>query len=338
MSLARFAFAISFLTVAACSATEDEASDEAEMNGALSTPERNWHAHPAIVEIDDAGEVYALSDVHGHYDAFVSLLAANHLVDAPNRDPKKPRWTGGRAILVVAGDLIDKGPQSIEAIDLARSLEAQAARAGGRVVVTMGNHEAEFLADPKNDKATSKGEDETGIDIELDAMHIEPKSLVKGTDTAGRGAWLANLPLGVRIKKWFFAHGGNTQKMSIGELEEKLERSIDHHGYDDKDVTGGDSLLEGQKWYGDPDKDGAGRDEADALGVKHIVFGHDPGALDDHKQIRASKNDVLVKIDTEMGMHLSSGIGRAALLHIGTDGHDTAEALDEAGRATAIIE
>jgi hypothetical protein len=323
------------IAAAGCSAGEIATDDANLSSDALSTPPRSWRAHPAIVEIDDATEVYALSDVHGHYDAFLRILVANHLAEGEG-DPKKAKWTGGSAILVIAGDLIDKGPSSLETIDLARALEAGAKRAGGRVVVTMGNHEAEFLADPKNKKATSTGQDATGIDGELDAQGIEPKSLVKGTDAAGRGAWLASLPFGVRIKKWFFAHGGNPQRLSVADLEAKLERSIDHHGYDDQDITGEDSILEGQSWYG-KDDDNAGSKEADALGVKHIVFGHDPGALDDHGKIRASKNGVLFKLDTDMGMHDASGIGRAFLLHIDTRGEDTAESLDEGGRAKPLL-
>lgn len=331
------AILLTLSALVACAAQDDVGSDDPNVTAAaVQTPPRSWRTHPAIVEVDDADEIFAVSDIHGHYDQAVRILAANHLVDGPNADPKKVKWTGGKAIVVVVGDLIDKGPDSLEVIDLMRNLEDGAKRAGGRVIVLMGNHEAEFLADPRNSKATSNERDAVGIDVALDRLHIEPKSLVKGTDAAGRGAWIANLPLGCRIKKWFFAHGGNTGRRTVADLEDKLEKSVDRHGWDDDDITGNDSILEGQKWYGDPDDDDAGKKEANALGVKHIVFGHDPGALKDHGRIRASKNRVLVKIDTEMGIHDASGIGRAALLHLHTRGEDTAEALDEAGRATPI--
>ena len=54
----------------------------------------------------------------------------------------------GRRVLVVVADVIDKGDQSLASIDLLTALEAEALAAGGRVVVILGNHEAEFLADP----------------------------------------------------------------------------------------------------------------------------------------------------------------------------------------------
>jgi hypothetical protein len=59
------------------------------------------------------------------------------------------------------------------------------------------------------------------------------------------------------------------------------------------------------------------------MGVKHIAFGHDPGGLGVKGTIAASKNPILVKIDTAMGIHESAGVGKAYLLHV-TTGKDTA--------------
>jgi hypothetical protein len=299
---------------------------------------RDFAAHPAIVEVDQADHVYAFSDPHGAYDGVARLLAANHLIAAPNADPTKVKWTGGTATLLVLGDLIDKGPKALEVIDLMRTLETQAPAAGGRVIVTMGNHEAEFLVDPRNHKAMSTGLDEDGIDEQLAARGIDPKKLAAGTDPEGRGRWLAGLPLGVRVKKWFFAHGGNTQRLSLADLRKKLEKSIAKNGYGDKDITGDDSILEGQQWYGDPRDANAGEKEVDALGhVQHIVFGHDPGAFDQRGRPRQSKNGLLVKVDVAMGLHEHGNQPNPGfLLHVSTVGHDTVEVLDEHGVASPL--
>lgn len=45
------------------------------------------------------------------------------------------------------------------------------------------------------------------------------------------------------MKKWFFSHGENTQKLSMKELKNKLESSLAHNGFGDKDITGSDSIL-----------------------------------------------------------------------------------------------
>lgn len=310
---------------------------ESDLSG---LPSRNWSSHPAIVQIDDADDIYALSDPHGGYDALGHLLEANHLITGFATDPSKAdsaTWSGGKAVLVVAGDLIDKGSESLGVIDLLRSLEKQAPAASGRVVVTLGNHEAEFFVDPSNKKATATGQDTTGIDNELLAKGIKPADLARGKDAAGRGAWLLNLPFGVRIKKWFFAHGGNTAGDSIDQLEKRLSHSVDKNGYGDKDVTGKDSILEAQEWYGDPDHDSTARKNADALGVKHIVFGHDPGAFKDHGRILANKDGSLVKVDVAMGLQLSGANTGGLILHVQTKGTDSAEVLDSRGGRQALL-
>jgi hypothetical protein len=331
-----FFLAVPAVLAIACSSFTGDPSGQ-DQASALSTPPRDWIAHPPIVEVDDAEDIYAVSDVHGHYELLAQLLEANHLM-APGAsgDPTQARWTGGRAVLVIAGDIIDKGNKSLEVIDLARALQT-GARGTGRVVVTMGNHEAEFLNDPKNNKASDTGEDSDGIDSELKAQGIDPSSLVKGTDAAGRGKWLSSLPLGVRVKNWFFAHAGNTQQMSMQDLSQKLHNSIDNNGYSGKQTTGGDSILEAENWYSNPDHDGAGKTEADALGVDHIVFGHDPGAFGTYGKIAASKNGILVKIDTAMGIHDSGSIGKAFLLHVRTVGNQSAEILDASGGSTSLL-
>ena len=316
------------------SASPGDATSSDDQTSALT---RDFSSHPAIVETDDADQLYALSDVHGDYDGLVKLLAANHLIAGADPDPTKIKWSGGTSTLVVAGDLIDKGNKSLEVIDLLRSLEGQAPRSGGSVITTMGNHEAEFLLDPKNHKAMSTGQDQDGIDEELAAQGVDPKKLAAGTDPEGRGRWLAGLPLAVRVKKWFFAHGGNTQRMALKDLRKKLESSITYNGFGDKDVTGSDSILEGQQWYGNPKDDNAGQKEVEALGnVKHIVFGHDPGAFNDRGHVLQTKNGLLVKLDVAMGLHEGHGTNPGLLLHVSTKGNDKTEVLDESGHASAL--
>jgi Calcineurin-like phosphoesterase len=302
-------------------------------------PQRDWALAPAIVQVDDADVVYALSDLHGHYAEFGRLLEANGLVSGFSEDPAQPRaaqWAAGRAVLVVAGDIIDKGPESLAVIDLLRSLQDQALAKGGRVIVTLGNHEAEFLADPTNKKASSTGPDQTGIDNELGRRGIQPAALARGKDPEGRGTWLINLPFGVRVKSWFFAHGGNTAGDSLANLESRLARGLDAKGYDSKEVTGGQSILEAQEWYGDPNGDTA-KNNAQALGVKHIAFGHDPGAFGEHGQMRASNGAWLVKLDVAMGRPISGANAGGQLLRIETQGPDKATVLDASGNAAPLF-
>lgn len=84
-------------------------------------------------------ELVAIGDVHGAYEGLVSVLMAADLVD---RDLS---WSGDSAHLVMLGDLVDRGPRSRDVLDLVRRLQEEARRAGGRVHVVLGNHEAMVL-------------------------------------------------------------------------------------------------------------------------------------------------------------------------------------------------
>ena len=77
----------------------------------------------------------ALGDIHGDFRTFRKLLNDAGLID------QQGHWSGGRQHLIQTGDIVDRGPDSRRALDLLMRLEQEAAAAGGKVVVTMGNHE-----------------------------------------------------------------------------------------------------------------------------------------------------------------------------------------------------
>ncbi len=79
--------------------------------------------------------IVAIGDVHGDADAFLALLRRTGLVD------ESRHWTGGRATLVQTGDVLDRGAQARDVLDLLMALEAEATAAGGAAVALMGNHE-----------------------------------------------------------------------------------------------------------------------------------------------------------------------------------------------------
>ncbi len=86
-------------------------------------------------DIHTTERVVAVGDVHGAYDRFVALLRAAGLID------RRDRWSGGRAVLIQTGDVVDRGGDSRRVLDLLRKLQGEAARAGGRVHALIGNHE-----------------------------------------------------------------------------------------------------------------------------------------------------------------------------------------------------
>src|SRR5436305_1914679 len=115
-------------------------------------PRRDWLKHPAIVEIDTAHDIYAVGDAHGDYERLVELLTAAKIIAGDPGPPEKVQWRAGKAILISPGDMINRWNQSLRVIALFRALQVEAANAGVRVIITLGNHEAAFLADPSNKK------------------------------------------------------------------------------------------------------------------------------------------------------------------------------------------
>ena len=83
-----------------------------------------------------AHRIVAVGDLHGDYQAWLQIARAAGLIDAQGH------WTGGKTTLVQLGDVTDRGPDSLKIVRNLQQLQAEAPRAGGKVVVVLGNHEA----------------------------------------------------------------------------------------------------------------------------------------------------------------------------------------------------
>ena len=93
-------------------------------------------APPAAQPQAPAGpRIVAVGDIHGAGPGLTQILQAAGLIDA------KQKWSGGNARLVQTGDILDRGADVREVMDLLMRLEGEARRAGGRVDVLFGNHE-----------------------------------------------------------------------------------------------------------------------------------------------------------------------------------------------------
>ena len=72
---------------------------------------------------EETGRVVAIGDIHGDFDAFVSVLQEAGLVDTEHR------WIGGAATLGQTGDFTDRGPGLRPVMDLL--MEPEQAEAAG---------------------------------------------------------------------------------------------------------------------------------------------------------------------------------------------------------------
>ena len=146
--------------------------------------------------MDTPGDIFAIGDPHGDPQRLAGALAGAKLIDDASSPPDKVKWAGGKSILVVTGDLIDKWKDSLGVIMLLRTLKSDAATHGGRVIITMGNHEAEFLADPLGDKTSE-------FSAALKAAGLNPQDV--GNCSGDLGQFLCQLPIAARVKDWFFS-------------------------------------------------------------------------------------------------------------------------------------
>lgn len=227
------------------------------------TAKRDWAKHPAIVVLDDATDIYAMGDVHGDPDAQIKTLAGAGLVAGSG----PYTWAGGKATLIVTGDVIDKGSHALLAIDNFRALEADAAAKGGRVVVTMGNHEAEFIANPDGKKAKE-------FRKELEAAGEDPEKVGRGYGKYGE--WIHGRPFAAIAGEWFFSHAGDAKGRSVKQLKDFFETRF---GGGDFDAVASDDLLQARgDWWWDASTGRSSLDDVLAgLSAKHLVYGHQPG-------------------------------------------------------------
>jgi len=171
------------------------------------------NAWPAC-DLRTTERVVAVGDVHGSYDGLAAILRAAGIIDA------RARWSGGRAILVQTGDVVDRGPDSRKALDLLRRLEGEAMRAGGRVYPLLGNHEfMRMIWDWRYVSAEEIAAFRTGNSVDLrertfglvfaDAMRRAKEEQQPPPDeTALHAQFVKDIPLGyIEMRQAFLATG-----------------------------------------------------------------------------------------------------------------------------------
>jgi len=278
---------------------------------------RDWQRYPAVVERTTSAQVVGLGDVHGAYDRLVGLLLTGGLVRKAGGQPAGYAWTGGNRVLVSVGDIIDKGDRAMEVIDLMRSLETQAQAAGGAVIVTLGNHEAEFMAKPGKNKSEE-------FRAELEKRGLDPDKVADGE--TGYGQWLHQRPLAAKVNGWFFCHAGDSGGQTIPQLADDFRQTVDAGKWSSRFLIGPNSILEAEKWW--QDRSAIDRDLA-AVKAGHIVFGHDPGAFK-KGQIEEKFGGRIFRID--VGMTPPVNYSKGALLFVDRQGGtDVATSLDADG-------
>ncbi|HEY0335610.1 MAG TPA: metallophosphoesterase [Stenotrophomonas sp.] len=137
--------------------------------------------------------IAALSDIHGQYGLLRRLLQANGIIDAQDR------WSYADGLLVIGGDVFDRGPQVTEAFWLLQQLQAQARAAGGDVLFVLGNHETMTLYDDLRYLNLKYAQVASLLGRAYPALYDSGSVL---------GQWLRQAPAMARVGDTLFLHGG----------------------------------------------------------------------------------------------------------------------------------
>ena len=166
-----------------------------------------------IAPPDAASRIVAIGDVHGSADHFVAMLTRAGLIDAQRN------WTGGKTVFVQTGDTTDRGAGVREIFDLLMSLEKQAAAAGGKVLVGLGNHEVMNMVNDLRDVAPEAVASFGGEEAYRKAFSKEGQY----------GKWLRGKPILTELDGTVFMHGGIDLSFStepLDALNRRAQREI----------------------------------------------------------------------------------------------------------------
>jgi hypothetical protein len=158
--------------------------------------------------------VFVVGDVHGHRDVLAALLREAGLLDLADR------WSGGDAVLWLLGDLVDRGPDGIGAIDLARGLERES---DGNVRCLLGNHEALMVS------VHVAGGEQTGLpgttfaDVWLANGGLR-RDLVSLTDA--HVDWLLARPALAREGEWLLLHADTDAYLRYGRSVDEVNARV----------------------------------------------------------------------------------------------------------------
>ena len=158
--------------------------------------------------------VFVVGDVHGHRDVLASLLREAGLLD------RADRWAGGDAALWLLGDLVDRGPDGIGAIDLARGLERES---DGNVRCLLGNHEVLLVS------VYLGGGEQTGLpgatfaDVWLANGGVR-RDLVSLTDA--HVDWLLARPALAREGEWLLLHADTDAYLRYGRSVDEVNARV----------------------------------------------------------------------------------------------------------------
>lgn len=184
---------------------------------------RPGNAGAGAPRIPDGERVYAIGDVHGRLDLFEALIAAIEADDAA-RGPSD-------TLIVLLGDLVDRGPDSAGVVAAARALAERR-----EVRALMGNHEEMFLRALDDEQALRQflrvGGKETVLSYGIERQHYrslelgELLALLNERVPVSDRAFLLGMEDHVAVGDYVFVHAGIRPGIDMAEQKQSDMRWI----------------------------------------------------------------------------------------------------------------
>lgn len=218
------------------------------------------------IRIPDGFTVWAATDLHGQRRAVDRLLGAAGLTDGDDRWIAPPETA-----LVVTGDVVDRGPDSLGLVRRLASLRRQAAGAGGLVAVLEGNHETQVLGGLDGVPEIFRALMAFGGGATLLSVGMAPDEWADASAGEIRARvdelapdllpTLRGFAPYARWRDLLFVHGGPVPFQELG----RFERSADRLWIRDAFFASAEPFPEAPAWA--PYHD---------AGIGRVVFGHTP--------------------------------------------------------------
>jgi len=189
-------------------------SDLQCMDSGFGVPE-TW-TYISTLELEQFQRMYVMSDFHGRLQTSIDLLKATGLF-VDTRTGGVLGWKTDVAVkeslIIVIGDFINGGNESIEVVRLFEELR-KSTPSHHRMVLLTGNHEAQLLAgfpslfaNPEMKKSLSR----PSVRNWLGLSHLEQEANVTHNDLLSAPKFKAftdSLRLGAVVGRWLFGHSG----------------------------------------------------------------------------------------------------------------------------------
>lgn len=237
-------------------------------NLALNAYKIEFQPEPSVFTTNS--DIVVLSDIHGQFELAVEILKNNQIID------DELKWIFGDGSLVIVGDIFDRGPKVTETFWFIYNLEKQALNSGGKVHLTLGNHE--YMVLHKDLRYINSKYRITSYLLKTNYTDLYSNQTVLGR-------WLRSKPTILKINKDTYVHGGLSKTFldlgyDIENVNKLMRESIDTPKEELKATSFYDNYYRtnGPIWYRGYFNDNLPTSEIlDILKLidsEHIIVGH----------------------------------------------------------------